>query len=184
VDAGPSSITSRWSTHRTSFRERAPLWDGGGKRLTEEVVELDAAGHPGLFWVNSWLPVPVSPPAEPGRATTAPPSTRRQRSRRWPGRPSRSQPTTLLSRESACQAVGHWLHHSLLQLHTTRPIEYPVRWFAVLGGRVAHCVGGGAGGQVTIAATPSVESMASLSLARVASLDAGQRTVTTRSRWC
>jgi hypothetical protein len=127
---------------------------------------------------------PGQPPGRAWEGDDRAASTRRQRSRRWPGRPSRSQPTTLLSRESACQAVGHWLHHSLLQLHTTRPIEYPVRWFAVLGGRVAHCVGGGAGGQVTIAATPSVESMASLSLARVASLDAGQRTVTTRSRWC
>jgi hypothetical protein len=63
VDAGPSSITSpsRWSTHRTSFRERPPLWDGGGKRLTEEVVELDAARAPRavlgeqLAPVYSWL---------------------------------------------------------------------------------------------------------------------------------
>src|SRR5918993_817318 len=30
-------------------------------------------GTPGLFWVNSWLPVPVSPPAEPGSRLTAPP---------------------------------------------------------------------------------------------------------------
>src|SRR5918995_1336637 len=117
------------------------LWAGGGKRPTEEVVELDAAGHPGavlgeqlaaaagqpvsrawggdartgagdgrrpatpaarsaapspsksptataepklspssatpgtpgLFWVNSWLPLPVSPPADPGSRLTAPP---------------------------------------------------------------------------------------------------------------
>jgi hypothetical protein len=59
------------------------------------------------------------PPAEPGRATTAPPSSGRQRPRRCPRRPSRTQPTGSLRRESACPAVGHWLPHSLLQLCTT-----------------------------------------------------------------
>jgi hypothetical protein len=124
------------------FRERVLLWDGGGERSTEEVVELGAAGHPRAVLGDQLAPGPGQPPAEPGRATTAPPLVTTPETRRWPGRPSRSRPTASLSRESARQAVGHWLHHSLLQLRTTRPIGYPIRWFAVLGGRVAHCVGG------------------------------------------
>jgi hypothetical protein len=34
---------------------------------------LGVGGHPGLSWMNKLAPAPVSPPAEPGRAPTAPP---------------------------------------------------------------------------------------------------------------
>lgn len=139
-----------------------------------KVVELGAAGHPRAVLGEQLAPGPSQHPAQPGRATTAPPLVTTPETRRWPGRPSRSQPTARLSRESACQAVGHWLHHSLPQLRTTRPIGYPIRWFAVLGGRVAHGVGGVRVATQPLPPHPSVESMASLSLARVASLPAGQ----------
>jgi hypothetical protein len=76
-------------------------------------------GTPGLSWVNGWLPVPVSPQPSLGGRRPRRPSSGRQRPRRWPRRPSRSQPTASLRRESACPAVGHWLPHSLLQLCTT-----------------------------------------------------------------
>jgi hypothetical protein len=52
---------------------RHPHWDGGGTRLTEEVVELDAAGHPRAVLGKQLAPGPGLPPAEPGRATTEPP---------------------------------------------------------------------------------------------------------------
>src|SRR4029453_13109330 len=58
----------------------------GYKGLPEEVEEFWGAGHPGLSWDHSWLPVAVSPPFDPGRtwATPAP----KPLPRFWPGAPT------------------------------------------------------------------------------------------------
>jgi hypothetical protein len=111
-------------------------------------------GTPRAVLGDQLAPGPGQPPAESGRATTAPPLVTTPETRRWPGRPSRSQPTASLSRESACQAVGHWLHHSLLQLRTTGPSRLSLS--LVRRTRRPRCplCRRGAGGHVTVAATP------------------------------
>src|SRR6266508_4170216 len=78
-------ITSAGRTYRRATVRRSVECDGGEVAAAVEPYGPKAAsasprkssnstlsGTPGVSWVNSWLPIPVSPPADPGSTLTAP----------------------------------------------------------------------------------------------------------------
>src|SRR6266511_4304019 len=75
VLTAPASSAARTSSALPTARstKRSPSKSPTAKAMPRLSPNSAAPGTPGLSWVNSWLPIPVSPPADPESTLTAPP---------------------------------------------------------------------------------------------------------------